>query len=602
MYRRNYRLSGVVSKTVIPIALALALIFCAQASRADTIRPAAAAVVWDNRAKGGPAHDQSALLEAATALGFCPRRIAFSTLGARSLEGFNVLFVPHASARYLSEAQVVEIVKRVRGGLNLVLDDYSPLSARLGIQKAKRQRLVGRVYDIHSREQLIWRQTNTVMTPILPRGSHLLYRDSAGSPMGASFHLGDGRCLFLATLFDPWTDLGYGRYPTLPRLIRNVFPLRPRLVARDLEVYFDPDYHFGQGVSIERLALRWKNWGVRVIHAAAWHSCAGDSYDFARLIKACHANGIKVYAWFELPHVNAVFYEDHPEWREKTATGADSMAGWRSPVALEDPACRKAVMALVTDLLRHYDWDGVNLAELYFDSYRGPQLPAKFVPFHPSFRREFQSRYGYDPREICRPNSRYFWRKNPAAWEQFASLRSETLTTICADVLRALKPFEAKGKEIVVTVIDTIGFPEMKFNLGMDAEKVIGLMSQGRGAAELKTGERFNFTLNVEDPYDMWFLPPNRYIQVAARYRPMIKVPNRLMLNVNIVEFRKAGRQGFTSSKQLGMETFELMRIAKAAAGRVIFYCESSIPGADARLLSAASASVDCCYGDGKLR
>ena len=39
---------------------------------------------------------------------------------------------------------------------------------------------------------------------------------------------------------------------------------------------------------------------------------------------ACHRNAILVYAWFELPHVSEKFWEQHPEWREKTALGQDA--------------------------------------------------------------------------------------------------------------------------------------------------------------------------------------------------------------------------------------------------------------------------------------
>ena len=41
---------------------------------------------------------------------------------------------------------------------------------------------------------------------------------------------------------------------------------------------------------------------------------------------------------------------------------------------LENPACRKAAADLVHTYAR-FDWDGVNLAELYFECSKAPAIP-----------------------------------------------------------------------------------------------------------------------------------------------------------------------------------------------------------------------------------
>ena len=64
-----------------------------------------------------------------------------------------------------------------------------------------------------------------------------------------------------------------------------------------------------------------------------------------RLIEACHREGILVYAWFELPHVSERFWQDHPEWREKTASGKDGQVGWRFSMNLQNPAAYRAAIA-----------------------------------------------------------------------------------------------------------------------------------------------------------------------------------------------------------------------------------------------------------------
>ena len=63
------------------------------------------------------------------------------------------------------------------------------------------------------------------------------------------------------------------------------------------------------------------------------------------LIDACHRNGILVYAWLELPHVSEKFWDQHPEWREKTALLQDAQLDWRKLMNLTNRDAFAAVSA-----------------------------------------------------------------------------------------------------------------------------------------------------------------------------------------------------------------------------------------------------------------
>ncbi len=41
-------------------------------------------------------------------------------------------------------------------------------------------------------------------------------------------------------------------------------------------------------------------------------------------------------------------------------------------------------------LVGRFDWDGVNLAELYFESLEGAANPARFTPMNQDVRNEFR--------------------------------------------------------------------------------------------------------------------------------------------------------------------------------------------------------------------
>ncbi len=70
-----------------------------------------------------------------------------------------------------------------------------------------------------------------------------------------------------------------------------------------------------------------------------------------QLIEACHREGILVYAWLELPHVSEKFWEEHPEWREKTAVLQDAQLDWRKLMNLTNRDCYRAVSAGVRQLI-----------------------------------------------------------------------------------------------------------------------------------------------------------------------------------------------------------------------------------------------------------
>ena len=90
----------------------------------------------------------------------------------------------------------------------------------------------------------------------------------------------------------------------------------PPFRRQGADAYFDPGFRFN--VSIDSLAKRWRQSGIHAIHAAAWYYYAQTSYDYARLIKAAHQNGILIYAWLEWPYVGKKFWDLHPDWRQRT--------------------------------------------------------------------------------------------------------------------------------------------------------------------------------------------------------------------------------------------------------------------------------------------
>ena len=294
------------------------------------------------------------------------------------------------------------------------------------------------------------------------------------------------------------------------------------------------------------------------------------------LIDACHRNGIQVYAWFELPHVSEKFWDDHPEWREKTALLQDAQLDWRKLMNLTNRAAFAEVARGVHDLTGRFDWDGVNLAELYFESLEGFDNPARFTPMNADVRFEFRTASGFDPLDLfgARPLT-----KSTDSMVQFLNFRAELARRQQAEwiaqveEIRKTKPW----LDLTLTHVDDRFDTTMREKIGADASKTLPLLDQ------------HDFTFLVEDPATIWNLGPQRYPQIAARYAAITPHTERLAIDINIVE---RYQDVYPTKLQTGTELFALVHLAATAFPRVMLYFENSILGADLALLPAAAATV----------
>ncbi|HZU29248.1 MAG TPA: hypothetical protein VFA04_27245, partial [Bryobacteraceae bacterium] len=294
-----------------------------------------------------------------------------------------------------------------------------------------------------------------------------------------------------------------------------------------------------------------------------------------RLIEACHRNAILVYLWLELPHVSDKFWDAHPEWREQTALQQDAQLDWRRLMNLNNPAAAAEVRNGVRELVAGFDWDGVNLAELYFESLEGAANPARFTPMNADIRQSFAKEHGFDPLDLFRtaqPDAarmRTFldWRAGLAR-----RMQSEWIAEI--DDLRRTRP----DLDLVLTHVDDRFDTRMHDLIGADAAAVLPMLAQ------------HDFTFLIEDPATIWNLGPQRYPQIAERYGPLTDRRDKLAIDINIVE---RYQDVYPTKQQTGAELFQLVHLAAASFPRVALYFENSILGPDLTLLPAAAASVD---------
>jgi hypothetical protein len=458
-------------------------------------------------------------------------------------------------------------------GSILVLEGESTLAASFGFRPGKETVSLTSLEDVH-RPQLpiVLERAIEIHRFQVPEGARVFARERwTGAPIIAGFRRGAGAVLWVAV--SPGKN-GYERFPYILQAMSDLGMAAP-FQSRTLWAFFDSAYR--TRVDVDYFAARWRASGIGSLHVAAWHFYEPDPERDAylqHLIDACHRQAITVYAWIELPHVSEKFWADHPMWREKTGVLQDAQLDWRKLMNLTNRDCFTAVSKGVQDLMRRFDWDGMNLSELYFESLEGVQNPARFTPMNDDVRAEFRSKQGWDPIEI------FASRKDAASLRAFLDYRADLVSRMQeewlaeAQKIRSIKP----DLDIVLTHVDDRFDTGMKDAIGADAARVLPLL-----------GKR-DFTFLIEDPATVWNLGPQRYPEIAARYAPLTPKPDRLAIDINVVD---RYQDVYPTKQQTGLELFQLVHLAASAFPRVALYFENSLLKPDLALLPAAAARVD---------
>ncbi len=523
-------------------------------------------------------NDQASFLSVLRVFGLNPRKIGRRELSSVGRGRPDLLVVPHPAAVRLSPAEINRLLSFIEQGGMVIADGPSKFVERTGFKFAPEElRVRGLKETTLPTPEFVWAAPAVIPKFSFESGSVLARDIDQNWPIAVLRNLGQGELLFLAAPFDPLTPFGVSRYPYLAYYLRNNLGI-PFLVRRNfLELYFDPGLR--PQASLEKLVRHWRASGVKVVYLAAWHFYENYQFPYGYFIDLCHRFGLAVYAWLEFPYVTPLMWEKNPEWREKQADGADARNGWRLPLNLFHPEALAATLDFFRQLLLEYDWDGVNLAELSFDTDHGFLNPAKFTPFNEQVRQRFKKWAGYEMAEIFRPDSPYYWQKNAAAREKLLIFRSELIRELHRLFLEEIERIEnTKGAEweIIVTNFDSLLHPEIWEQCGVETKDLIALMAE------------FDFTLQVEDPERSWRALPSRYADYINEYQKYIPDLGRLMFDINVVPSRDVRGTPFPLPEPCGTELATLVYLARQASGRVAIYSEATVLPLDLGLLPFA--------------
>jgi hypothetical protein len=471
-------------------------------------------------------------------------------------------------------------IQRIEQGAVVAIEGESELAKTLGIQPTAKRVVVRSIVDQRAPKlAIIWETALEIPVFGLPKQARIFATERwEGAPVMAAVRRGSGAVLWIAA--SPG-KLGYERFPYLLQALTDLGVKAPFRSQR-LWAFFDGSYR--SRVDLDYFAERWRKAGIGTLHVAGWHYWEPESQNdeyLRRLIEACHRKAILVYVWLELPHVSEKFWAQHPEWREKTAIQQDAHLDWRKLMNLTNRESFAEVSQGAKDLIGRFDWDGVNLAELYFESLEGVANPARFTPMNDDVRAEFRRQHGFDPLELFGAG-----KSDPERLRTFLDYRAgltqrqqeEWIGQI--EAIRQTKP----NLDLVLTHVDDRFDTRMRDLIGADAARVLPLLDQ------------HDFTFLIEDPATIWNLGPQRYPQIASRYQPLTQQTGKLAIDINIVE---RYQDVYPTKQQTGTELFELVHLAAKAFPQVALYFENSILSPDLPLLPSAAANVDKAEQEG---
>ncbi|HPQ13656.1 MAG TPA: hypothetical protein PLP04_00440 [Bryobacteraceae bacterium] len=472
-------------------------------------------------------------------------------------------------------------LEHAEAGGFVILEGASPVAEAFGFRAGSRKvRVQNTVDERRPKLPIIWEQALEIPVFEVPPEARIFVRERhGGAPLMAGFKKGAGGVLWVAA--SPG-ERGYERFPYLLQALTDL-GLSPPFRARRTWAFFDSSYR--SRADLEYLAKRWRMAGIAALHVAAWHYFEPEPWRdnwLTGLIETCHRNAILVYAWLELPHVSEQFWRDHPEWREKTATLQDAHLDWRKLMNLNNRECFRAVAQGVRDLINRFDWDGINLAELYFESLEGADNASRFTPMNDDVRREFRGLHGFDPVELFRDPSA----RTPAKLRLFLDFRAELARRAQVEWLEQIGAIREKRPhlDLVLTHVDDRFDQGIRDAIGADAARVLPLL------------DRHDFTFLIEDQATIWHLGPQRYPELARRYQQLTRRTDKLGIDINVVE---RYQDVYPTKQQTGTELFQLVHLASQAFNRVALYFENSILPVDLPLLPAAASVVERAQRNG---
>jgi len=555
------------------------------------------------------ANDQQSLLAMLHAYGLTVENVTDPGAALAAGDVGDIIVIPHYVADALAQDLIDQIVAYVQGGGKILLIGRTALSEALGLQYTGGAIEVQELTDsLNPDLRMVW--INPEQVAVFNAGADdtvFTWEKNSQTPISIGRSHGAGQIIYVGTnYYDRYSFYGTKGHPYLLYHLLDYFNIKSLLSAESLDVYFEPGNYDLTVVYVEDLIRRWAEIGVKTVYCAAWHYWVNEetgaewTFDYEHFIDICHLWGLRVYAWFAFPHVTQKFWYLNPDCREQTAGQGETYVFWRLMVNLQNPQCLDAVLQFMDAVLDSYAWDGINVAEIYYDY---EQDVSYFTPMNQDVRDEYEQIAGFDPIEFFDPASPHYYLTDEEGWNTFLEYRTDLVTQLHETFFnRIYQRPDAEEIEVILTPVDDLHHDYYDLNIpegldfyetGVDLHAIVQLMND------------YDFTLQVEDPWPLWSSNPYRYADFRDTYLDNFTViqddPERIFFDINIVTnahnpLNEANpRYNYPTDIQTGVEVCLTLKNTFLENNRVAVFSENSVEDVDIERLKwvlAADATV----------
>ncbi|KRF43960.1 stalk domain-containing protein [Paenibacillus sp. Soil787] len=457
-----------------------------------------------------------------------------------------VVIIPEEAASSLEPQLQDLLIKETNKGMNIITEGPSDFAGKLGLKINPEIINVRDVVDqMHKDTAIHWNEQLKMRVFSVYQGQTFVSDKNSGSPVISGGQIGQGKFIYLGVPLDVKDSWGIDRFPFFHEILFDYLNMQSSIKIDRLSAFIDWGYYYDQDPEI--LASRLKNMGIQKVFLSNWYSPDLINSFFSKFIAAAHVNGLLVYSWFELPMVSKAFWDEHPEWRQKTASGQDAHIDWRYLMALEIPECMEAVKEVIKQDLDAFDWDGVNISELYFESPNTDFLQNDVItPMSDNFRQTFKKQYGVDPQEIFTLESQNYFQKDAKLLQSYVQERIKLITKHHNELLNYISAHAwSRPLDVIITNVDTSIEKELGKEIGVDMKELLALQS------------KYDFDFVVEDPFTLWNKGPDRYNMMARVHNEELLSSNTLSLDINIIDRADQGNR--PTMRQTGLEFTSLI-------------------------------------------
>ena len=366
-----------------------------------------------------------------------------------------------------------EWVSRVESGAILVVEGESSMAELFGFRRGKVNIRAGSITDVHApRLPIVWEQAVEMPRFEAPPGAQVFARERwTGAPMLAGLRRGAGAVLWVAL---PPGERGYERFPYLLHALADLgleAPFRASPPVGVLRLLLPDARRRGvlrgalaagrhRGASRGRLALLRAGRRARPLPAQT-----------DRGLPPARNPGLRV-AGTAAREREVLERPSRMAREDRGAPGrAPGLAQAHEP---EQPRVLPRGRRRGGRLVRRFDWDGVNLAELYFESLEGVGNPSRFTPMNDDVRERFRRERGWDPIEIFKS------RTDTGSRRAFLDFRAELARRMQEDWLAEIERLrqEKPHLDVVLTHVDDRFDTGMRDAIGADAARVLPLLEK----------------------------------------------------------------------------------------------------------------------------